>query len=141
MNTELVSLMLRTSLGLFFLCSGYHKIFNQDRRAALKATFIADGVYKPAMMWVIPLAETFGGLALLLGFLTQVAGVGLIAVCLGACAVDGVKRIKEWKPVDRADVIDDALYLPELLYIVMLTSLVLIGAGSFSVDHFLLQLF
>lgn len=139
MNTEIASLLLRTSLGLFFLFSGYHKIFNQSRRATLKATFVADGVYKPAMMWVIPLAESFGGAALLLGFLTQIAALGLIAVCLGACAFDGVKRIKQWSPIDKADVVDDVLYLPEALYIVMLTVLALIGAGQFSIDNMLMH--
>lgn len=133
-SSEAASALLRMSLGLFFLFSGYHKIFNKDRRATLEQTFKGDGVYNPAMMWVIPLAETFGGLALLIGFMTRLADVGLIAVCLGACAFDGMKRIKAWKPLDKADAVDDLLYLPEALYIVMLTVLFLVGAGSFSID-------
>lgn len=140
-NTELVSLMLRLSLGLFFAFSGYHKLFNDQRRASLKATFVADGVYKPAMMYVIPLGEGLGGMALLLGFLTPVAALGLVAICLGACAFDGRKRVTAEAPLDTADRVDDWLYLPEFLYIVMLTSLALIGAGSFSVDALLTQVF
>jgi putative oxidoreductase len=136
MTQELVPLMLRGSLGLFFAFSGYHKLFNASRRQTLKDTFTADKV-KPLsfFMWAIPLGEMFGGAAVLMGFLTAVASMGLIAICGGACALDGMKRIKEWKPLDAADAVDDMLYLPEFLYIVMLTVLIMVGAGTFSFDH------
>lgn len=129
-----VALVLRAALGSFFLISGYHKLFSPARRASLAETFKADGCYNPAMMWVIPLGEFFGGAALLLGVLVPVASTGLIAICLGACVFDGVKRIKGWKPLDAADAMDDVLYLPEVLYIVMLMALIAVGSGPYSAD-------
>lgn len=138
---EAVRIGLRASLGAFFAFSGYHKIFAPSRRATLAATFKADGVYNPAMMWAIPLGELFGGLALALGVLTPLACVGLIAICLGACALDGRKRVADWKPLDAADRVDDWLYLPEALYVLMLAALALLGAGSFSIDAIVASLF
>lgn len=126
---------LRVALGGFFAISGFHKLFNKDRRAALKATFDADHVKGEAeMMFAIPMGEMFGGMALLSGFMMPVAAIGLIAICLGACALDGRKRVADWKPLDPADRLDDWLYLPELLYVVMLAVLVILGAGQLSID-------
>lgn len=130
-------ILFRLVLGSFFLFSGYHKLFNQSRRATLESTFKADKVYSPSLMWAIPLGELFGGAALLLGFLTPLACAGLILICAGACAFDGSKRVKQWQPLDWADLVADYEYLPEVLYIVMLIALALMGAGQFSVDSFL----
>jgi uncharacterized membrane protein YphA (DoxX/SURF4 family) len=134
MQYELVSLALRLSLGLFFMFSGYHKLFNDQRRKTLAATFKADGVPSKGLLLAIPMGEAFGGLGLLVGALTHVASVGLLLICLGACYLDGRKRVEEWKPLDWADRIDDWLYLPEFLYIVMLLVLLAVGPGSVSVD-------
>ena len=136
---DAASLVLRGSLGAFFAISGYHKLFNKTRRASLKDTFVADGVYKPALMYVIPAGEFLGGLALLIGFLTPLAAAGLIAICAGACKFDGFKRIRDWKPLDKADVLDDVLYLPEALYILMALVLILVGPGPLSVDSLIAQ--
>lgn len=124
----------RAALGSFFMSSGFHKFFSSARRAALKQTFIDDGLYSPAMMYVIPGGELLGGLALASGFLTIPAAIGLIVICLGACLTDGLKRIPAWKPIDGADWFADVLYLPEVLYIVMLSAVLFLGAGAFSLD-------
>lgn len=132
----------RWALGTFFTISGFHKLFNQTRRAALAETFKADGCYTPANMYAIPGGEFMGGLALLLGFLTPLAAAGLMIICAGACFFDGLKRIKTWAPLDRFDWVDDALYLPEALYLIMLFALILAGPGPWSVDAaFLVHLF
>jgi uncharacterized membrane protein YphA (DoxX/SURF4 family) len=128
-------IILRAGLGSFFAISGYHKIFNKERRAALKATFDADGV-KPeaAFMWAIPLGELSGGLGLLAGALMPLAAAGLILICLGACVMDGRKRVAAEKPLDFADRIDDWEYLPEFLMSLSLAVLIVIGAGQLSLD-------
>lgn len=132
--TFTAALILRAALGTFFLISGYHKLFNPTRRASLEATFRADGCYNPIMMWIIPLGEFFGGLGILVGALTPLAAAGLILICAGACVLDGAKRVRDWKPLDPADTLDDWLYLPETLYIVMLVALIAIGPGPLSID-------
>ena len=130
-----VPAIIRFTVGPFFLISGFHKLFNPVRRHNLKLTFVADGCYNPALMWAIPLGEFFGGLALTVGFLTVVAAFGLVALCLGACFLDGFKRIPSMVPLDKADAVDDVLYLPEVLYIGMLWVVILIGPGALSLDH------
>lgn len=137
---DIASLVLRLVLGIFFSISGYHKLFNATRRANLRETFKADGCYSPALMFVIPIGELLGGIAVLIGFLTPIASLGLILICLGACVFDGLKRIPSFKPLDRADYAADVLYLPEFLYIAKLSALVIIGPGLFSIDSLLRHL-
>jgi uncharacterized membrane protein YphA (DoxX/SURF4 family) len=135
LNTaEPASILIRSTVGPFFVFSGFHKLFNPTRRASLAETFKADGCYSPPLMWVIPLGELFGGLGVTLGAATLVAAAGLIALCLGACVLDGRKRVAAYQPLDLADRVDDYLYLPEVLYVVMLLALIAVGPGSFSLD-------
>ena len=134
---NLVSLGLRLAVGIFFAISGFHKSFNPIRRNSLKLTFVADGCYSPFMMVAVPAGELLGGIALIVGFLTPVTSLALISLCLGACAFDGFKRIPSWSPLDKADVLDDILYLPEVLYIIMLLAIFFIGPGYWSIDKFL----
>ena len=51
-----------------------------------------------------------------------------------ANATTGRERIKAFKPIDRADGIDDWLYLPETLYAFLLILIISAGAGPYSVD-------
>lgn len=127
----------RLALGAFFTISGFHKLFNRVRRASLADTMKADGCYTPFTMLAVPGGEMMGGLAVLIGFLTPVAAAGLIVICAGACLLDGLKRVKAWGPLDRFDWVDDVLYLPEFLYVIMLGTLILGGPGKWSVDAYL----
>lgn len=131
----------RASVGVFFAISGAHKLFNPTRRASLKATFQADHVPLMPFMVVIPCGELLGGLGVAFGALTVVAACGLFALCMGACFLDGFKRIPGMQPLDAADAADDVLYLPEVLYAVMLLAVIGMGPGAWSLDalalHFL----
>lgn len=127
-------LVIRLSVGGFFAVSGRHKLFNPTRRQDLRATFAADGVTLPAMMYVVPLGELLGGLGVAFGALTIFAAVGLAALCIGALALDGFKRIRAMRPLDPADRVDDVLYLPEVLYVVCLLAVLSFGPGAYSLD-------
>jgi uncharacterized membrane protein YphA (DoxX/SURF4 family) len=125
----------RVALGAFFAIGGYHKLFNASRHSAVTGTLREDGVHAlPIMQWVLPSAEFGGGCALILGLLSVLAAFGLFVICVGAIALDAVKRIRAWQPIDRADWLDDLLYLPETLYCVGLTVVMLAGPGAWSVD-------
>jgi uncharacterized membrane protein YphA (DoxX/SURF4 family) len=127
--------LMRISIGVFFIISGYHKLFNPQRHATVRATMVADHVPEPILnSWLVPSVEFSGGAALLIGFLTPLAALGLFVVCCGATLADGLKRIKAYQPLDRADYLDDVLYLPEVLYAIILLTLIFVGAGPFSVD-------
>lgn len=137
-GTDLAYLVARIATGMFFVLSGYHKLTNPGRRATFVATLQACSVpFLPAMQWLVPCVEFFGGLGVAFGFLTPLAALGLVAICLVATYTDGVRRVKGWGAIDRADVIDDFLYLPEVLYIVLLALFVTRGAGPVSLDALL----
>jgi hypothetical protein len=48
-----------------------------------------------------------------------------------------MRRVRASGVIDKADKIDDVLYLPEVLYIVLLALFVANGAGPFSLDAML----
>jgi uncharacterized membrane protein YphA (DoxX/SURF4 family) len=132
--------LLRVSMGVFFTISGYHKLFNAKRHAIIESTMESDGVPDPvAASWFIPFCEFAGGLALLIGFLTPLAAIGLCIICCGAALLDGLKRITGYAPIDKADYVDDVLYLPEVLYSIILLSLTLTGGGPISIDYLALH--
>lgn len=132
----------RVALGAFFAISGYHKLFNASRHAALTDTLQADGVHAvPIMQWLLPSAEFGGGCALIVGLLSVIAAFGLFVICAGALALDAVKRIRAWQPIDRADWLGDLLYVPEGLYCIGLTVVMLGGPGPWSLDARIAALF
>jgi uncharacterized membrane protein YphA (DoxX/SURF4 family) len=125
----------RVALGVFFAIGGYHKLFNASRHATLTRTLQDDGVHDvPIMRWVLPSGEFAGGCALIAGFFSVLAAFGLFVICFGALALDAVKRISAWQPIDRADWLGDLLYLPESLYCIGLTVVMLGGPGAWSLD-------
>jgi uncharacterized membrane protein YphA (DoxX/SURF4 family) len=86
------------------------------------------------MMYAVPLGELLGGLGVAFGALTIFAAVGLVALCVGALALDGFKRIGAMQPLDPTDRADDLLYLPEVLYVVCLLAVLSFGPGAYSLD-------
>jgi uncharacterized membrane protein YphA (DoxX/SURF4 family) len=125
----------RVALGVFFAISGYHKLFNASRHATLTRTLLDDGVHAvPIMRWLLPSAEFGGGCALIVGLLSVVAAFGLFVICAGALVLDAFKRIRAWQPIDRADWLGDLLYVPEALYCIGLSVVMLAGPGPWSVD-------
>jgi putative oxidoreductase len=125
----------RVALGMFFAISGYHKLFNPSRHATLTQTLQVDGVHVvPIMQWLVPGIEFGGGWALIIGLLSALAAFGLFVICLGALVLDAIKRVRAWKPIDRADWLGDLLYIPEALYCIGLAVVMLGGPGPWSLD-------
>jgi putative oxidoreductase len=125
----------RVAVGLFFLLSGYHKLFNVQRHAALILSLQSAGLrHITVLQWLVPGAEFSGGFAVAVGLLSVPAAPGLLILSIGATLTDGIKRIADWRPIDRADWLDDILYLPEVLYALVLLSVILAGPGPYSLD-------
>src|SRR6266567_7272466 len=125
----------RVALGTFFAISGYLKLFNASTHATLARTLQDDGVRAvPIMQWLVPSIEFSAGCALVIGLLSALTAFGLFVVCLGAFALDAVKRINAWQPLNLADCVADLLYLPEALYCIGLAVVMLGGPGSWSLD-------
>ena len=121
----------RVALGAFFAFSGFHKLFNRDRHAGLVETLEGDHIpFVKFNSWFVPSVEFTAGLGLIVGLLSPLAALGLIAILAVALCTDGIpKRIPEYHPIDKADWCDDLLYLPETLYIVMLVIVIAVGSG------------
>jgi uncharacterized membrane protein YphA (DoxX/SURF4 family) len=88
----------------------------------------------------VPSVEFAAGSAVFIGFLTPLAALGLLVIVLVASVTSGRLRIKGYQPIDRADRIDDWLYLPEVLYAFILIMFVSAGAGPYSLDAAILGL-
>ncbi len=140
-STDIALALNRIAVGAFFMHSGYHKLFNAERHRIFVDELKALGV--PALsfnQWWVPSIEFSAGGALLIGLLAPLAALGLLVIILVALATSGRQRIKVYKPIDRADRIDDWLYLPETLYAFMLIVIVSAGAGPYSLDALILSL-
>lgn len=127
--------LVRVAVGLFFAISGYHKLFNKARHARLVQTLTADKV--PAVwfnQWWVPGWEFLAGSMLAVGLLTAFSAGVLAIICMVACLCEAKERVASYGPIDLADTIDDFLYLPEVLYLVMLAVSIFAGTGRYSLD-------
>ena len=140
-STDVALTVIRVAVGMFFMFSGYHKLFNAERHRALVDELTALHVAAIRInQWWVPSVEFAAGSAVFIGLLTPLAALGLLAIVLVASVTSGRLRIKGYQPIDRADRIDDWLYLPEVLYAFMLIIFVSAGAGPYSLDAAILRL-
>lgn len=139
--TDIALTLNRIAVGMFFMLSGYHKLFNPERHRAFADELKELGVHAVGFnQWWVPTVEFSAGGAVVIGLLAPLAALGLLVIILVAIATSGRQRIKDYKPVDEADRIDDWLYLPEVLYAFMLIVVVSAGAGPYSLDALVLGL-
>ena len=139
--TDIALALNRIAVGMFFMLSGYHKLFNAERHRLFVDELKGLGVHAVGFnQWWVPTVEFTAGGAVLVGFLAPLAAFGLLVLILVAIATSGRQRIKLYKPIDEADRIDDWLYLPETLYAVMLIVVISTGAGPYSLDAVILGL-
>ena len=129
----------RVAVGVFFAISGFHKLFNHDRHTALVETLKRDHIpFVRFNAWFVPSVELYAGALLAIGLFSVLSALLLGAVCLVATCADGLRRVvEEFKPIDKADFVDDLLYLPEVLYGLMLVAVICSGPGVYSVDYLL----
>ena len=127
--------ILETALGLFFALSGYHKVMNDGRHESLRETLTEDlpkvglpVAIVPFMVWWLPCWEFTSGLVAtlspfwhLFGFpiVAKLAMVPMIGIMAVALCCEGRSLVAEYSPIDLGDVLDDWLYLPETLLLVM----------------------
>lgn len=129
---------LRFGVGTFFAISGYHKLTNKARHATFVATLKSCGVpHIRVMQWFVPSVELTGGLGVAFGALAPLAALGLLAIMGVALLTDCRRRVNAYKPIDGADRLDDWLYLPEMLYTLVLLTVIAGGAGALSIDAIL----
>src|SRR3974390_2267526 len=114
--TDLAMNLNRIPVGAFFMLSGYNKLFNAERHRSFVDELKGLGVHAVGFnQWWVPLVEFSAGGAVVIGLLAPLAALGLLVVILVANATTGRERMEAFKPIDRADRLDDWLYLPETL--------------------------
>jgi len=126
-------LIARLAVGVLFALSGWGKLFVPSRREAMIKTLRAAAVPAPEAnaVFVSSIEFVFGSL-LAIGFLTPLSCVmlsGVMLVALATTVLPGVKASSF------AGWLGEVLYLPEVLYVVILIWLFLSGPGWFSIDQ------
>ena len=134
-------LVCRVATGAFFAISGAHKLISPARHQSMIETLKSSRIpYLGFMSWFVPGVELSAGLGVAFGFLAPLAAFGLICLLTVAIVTDGLGRIPSWNPVDKTDYLDDVLYLPEVLYGLLLLPVLTMGAGPVSLDAFVWRL-
>jgi putative oxidoreductase len=130
-------LVARVAVGMLFFLSGRGKLFVPERRQQMRETLVAAHVLFPDFNAVlVSTVEFIFGFLLIFGALTPLACVMLTGVMIVAIATTAIPNIKASSPPGW---LSEFLYLPEVLYLVMLFWLFLSGPGWLSVDHLILS--
>ena len=123
----------RVIVGLLFFLSGRGKLFVPERREQMRQTLSEAHVPFPEFNAVFVSAVEFVcGVLLVLGALTPLACVMLGCVMIMAIAMIAIRNVKASSPLNW---LSEFLYLPEVLYLVILIWLFFSGPGWLSVDH------
>src|ERR1044071_6779532 len=126
-------LLARISLGIFFAISGGTKLLVPSRTHQMSETLVGAGIPFPHFMtYFVSSVEFISGCLLIVGMLTSLCCAALIILMI--VAIMTVQRATLPKGVSVLDWLDDFLYLPETLYIIILIWLICSGPGKVSVD-------
>jgi putative oxidoreductase len=122
----------RVLIGIFFCISGGTKLFVAAQFNVLEQTMVQIRVPFPHATALFVATVEFGcGACLALGFLTPLSAAMLTGDMIVAVATTSIHTIQAksflaW--------LDDFLYLPEVLYVLILVWLIFSGPGRYSVD-------
>jgi putative oxidoreductase len=129
-------LLVRLSLGLFFAISGANKLFVAGGTQTMYETLVKANVPFPRLMtYFVSGVEFVGGCLLIVGFFSSLACVALLADMLVAILTSKLSAMP--KGLSPLNWLDDFLYLPEVLYVLLFIWLICSGPGKFSVDYWL----
>jgi putative oxidoreductase len=129
-------LLVRIALGLFFAISGANKLFVPQKTQVMYETLVAAHVPLPRLMtYFVSSVEFVGGCMLIVGFLTSLASFALLFDMLTAIATNKLASLP--KVDSPLNWLDNFLYLPEALYVLMFVWLICSGPGRYSVDSWL----
>lgn len=117
-------LLARLFLGLDFMAHGWPKLKNWKQ---VTGWFDSIG-FKPGWFWatVVGIVEFFGGVAILLGFLTQLFSL-ILAIAMAVALIWNYKTRKNFFGEPELN----------LALLVLLLLLATLGSGPYSLDHYL----
>src|ERR1700734_2451337 len=125
----------RVLIGIFFCISGGTKLFVPAQFGVLEQTLVQSHVPFPhAIALFVATVEFACGAGLALGLLTPLSATMLTVDMIVAIATTSIHTIQAsgfltW--------LDDFLYLPEVLYVLILVWLIFSGPGRYSIDGFI----
>jgi len=126
-------LLARVSLGMFFAVSGGNKPLVPTRTRQMYETLAGAGIPFPHFMtYFVSSVEFISGCLLIIGMLTSLCCAALIIQMIVAITTVQLATIP--KGLSLLDWLDDFLYLPETMYIIILIWLICSGPGRVSVD-------
>jgi putative oxidoreductase len=129
-------LLVRVSLGLFFAISGANKLFVTGGTKPVYETLVKAKVPFPrSMAYFVSGVEFVGGSLVTVGLLSSLACVVLLIDMTVAILTDTLSTMP--KGLSPLTWLDDFLYLPEVLYVLLFIWLICSGPGKFSVDYLL----
>lgn len=145
---DAVAFLLRLVLGGFYVLARFRffwdpsrspSICNPQRHESLIRKMQHCGWCSMPYFWAcfVAGAEVLGGAALVLGFLTVPAAIGLLLVTTVATYCTARDKVMEQHPVDLVDCVSCYLWRVEGLYIALALGIILLGPGKWSVDYWL----
>ena len=122
----------RVLIGIFFCISGGTKLLVPAQFSQMEQTLAQSHVPFPhANALFVSLVEFACGTGLALVLLTPLCALMLMVVMIVAIATNRVQSIHESGALAW---LDDFLYLPEVLYVIILVWLIFSGPGRYSID-------
>jgi putative oxidoreductase len=129
-------LLVRVSIGLFFAISGANKLFVAGSMQTMYETLVEAKVPFPQLTtYFVSSVEFVGGSLLAIGFLSSLASVALLIDMLVAILTTKLSAMPQG--LSPLNWLDNFLYLPEVLYVLILIWLICSGPGRFSVDYWI----
>jgi len=127
----------RVLIGIFFCISGGTKLFVPSQFSTMQRTLAESHIPFPhASAFFVSLAEFACGAGLVVGLLTPLCALVLVIDMIVAIATSRIHTIQTstllaW--------LDDFLYLPEVLYVMLLVWLIFSGPGRYSLDGLIVR--
>lgn len=133
---EFAVLLARISLGVFFAISGGNKLFVASQYKLMYETIVGAGIPFPHVMtYFVSSVEFVCGCLLIIGLLSTLCCMAFIIDMI--VAITTVQLATITKALSFIDWLDDFLYLPEVMYIIIFLWLISSGPGRLSVDHWI----
>src|SRR6516162_3296955 len=133
---EFAGLVARVSLGVFFAISGGNKLFVGSQYKLMYETIVGARIPFPhAIAYFVSSLEFACGCLLIIGLLSTLCCVAFIIDMI--VAITTVQLATITKALSFIDWLDDFLYLPEVMYIIIFFWLISSGPGRLSIDHWI----
>jgi putative oxidoreductase len=129
-------LFVRFSIGLFFAISGARKLFVARSRQTMYETLVRAKVPFPNLMtYFVSSVEFIGGSMLAAGLLSSLASLALLLDMVVAILTTKLSAMP--KGLSPIEWVDNLLYIPEVLYVLIFLWMICSGPGKLSVDYLL----